>query len=505
MRSAAGTASDARRRHDGSSNVRSAALGPETMQQGELGGCRVHGADARQRPDDRDRAHGRTRVDARRRGAERAARPQPSRPLRGTQEAPGRGDRARPDRDVAEQRPFAAAPPGRQPPREIGCAAEPFQPGRVAVAIVEGQTAAADEHQRARGERRHEQRAERRGSRRPVPHRRPRGGRRDRQREEHRHEEPCGSASASPPHREMRDGEKIRDEDEQQLEADAARLAIPDHHAQPGKRAGERRRVGEQAEPLVEEQPGEAARDERHRSRLVRVRRQRVGRPVNRDEEPDPADRARGRHAQERDRLSRGIARSAQAEQHQRSKAPSDERKPCVQPWQHGQCRAVQPPGTGSFGPAFGLLLRAQERPDAGQRDHAARTVRVHHEAVKDAARREGHGGPAEPRRIRAPCHDPGEMPRERRAGRGEDYQKHLHAAVARDGECRGHEHRQPRGVNRVDLAVAPEAAEIRLRQLPREERPVVSAVVVVLDPQIAILQKALGDDQVVRLVAARD
>ena len=43
------------------------------------------------------------------------------------------------------------------------------------------------------------------------------------------------------------------------------------------------------------------------------------------------------------------------------------------------------------------LFFRAEERPDAGQRNHAAGTIGIDGEAVKDGRRRERDRRPAEP------------------------------------------------------------------------------------------------------------
>jgi hypothetical protein len=56
--------------------------------------------------------------------------------------------------------------------------------------------------------------------------------------------------------------------------------------------------------------------------------------------------------------------------------------------------------------------------------------------------------------------------------------------------------------VNRINLAVLPSLEEIR-PQFAGVEGQVVAPLVVVLDLQIVIAQKALGNDQIVRFIAA--
>ncbi len=77
-------------------------------------------------------------------------------------------------------------------------------------------------------------------------------------------------------------------------------------------------------------------------------------------------------------------------------------------------------------------------------------------------------------------------------------------AGIARQQEGRQHQRRDAGRVNRVDCAVAPAPQIVRL-QLSVDVRGVLAAPVVVLDPQVAVGQQALRDDQVVRFVAAGD
>ena len=77
-------------------------------------------------------------------------------------------------------------------------------------------------------------------------------------------------------------------------------------------------------------------------------------------------------------------------------------------------------------------------------------------------------------------------------------------AVVAGDGKCGRDDGRQAGRVNRVDLAVASAPAIVRLRQIAREVGAVVAVRCGCSRSKIVIVQQALRDDQIVRLVAAR-
>src|ERR1700752_4235657 len=72
---------------------------------------------------------------------------------------------------------------------------------------------------------------------------------------------------------------------------------------------------------------------------------------------------------------------------------------------------------------------------------------------------------------------------------------------IAGDEEHWQDEQGHARRVDRVDLAVEAALQEV-WRQSVVEVVEVVAAIVVVLNPQVAILQQTLRDDEVVRLVA---
>src|SRR5262245_16768774 len=98
-----------------------------------------------------------------------------------------------------------------------------------------------------------------------------------------------------------------------------------------------------------------------------------------------------------------------------------------------------------------------------------------------------------------APCEEPGKRAPCRRNQNEEDD----NAMVAGDRKRRRRDRRKTRRVNRVDLAVAAAAAEIRLGKLAGEVGMIVAVAMVVLDLEVVIFQQALRDDQVVRLVTA--
>ena len=382
----------------------------------------------------------------------------PARALHRAQDTPCRAEHTQPNRGVPIKKAFAVAPPRRHTQRQIRSAVEPFEPHGIALADVIGKTSVAGEDQGSRHESRHGQSRRHRGSRSSGADRGPADCDGDRHRRKHRHEESSRRARASPPHRKMRHREQIWDQHEQQLETQPALRVIAHHHDETRIRGDQHGSVREDAEALIEKQSRQAARNECRRSLLVRVRRGGIGRPVNRDEESDPAHGADGRDCEERDRFAGGVASRRQAKEHQRAEAGGDQYESRVNPRQHRQRRAVQPPRTKPVGTALGFPFGAQQRPDARECDDPARSVREHGEAVKDAACRQRDGRPTEPGGVGPPRDGPREVPRQRAADRRENDQKNKDAAIAGDRKSRRHESGKSRGMDRVDLSVSPAA-----------------------------------------------
>ena len=104
---------------------------------------------------------------------------------------------------------------------------------------------------------------------------------------------------------------------------------------------------------------------------------------------------------------------------------------------------------------------------------------------------------------ARGPARAPREIEDGERREGGDQTQEHHGSRVACEREGGHQQNGQPGRVNRVDLAVLSAAQEVG-SQAAAEVTPEVLPGVVVLDPQIAVVQQALRDDQVVRFVAAR-
>ena len=92
--------------------------------------------------------------------------------------------------------------------------------------------------------------------------------------------------------------------------------------------------------------------------------------------------------------------------------------------------------------------------------------------------------------------------PRREEADRAEQRQHRDHSGVSAGQKRRCDEGRQPGGVNRVDRAVLAPSQVVRA-EIALDVRRVVTPLVVVFDAKVAVLEQALRDDQVVRLVAA--
>ena len=167
-----------------------------------------------------------------------------------------------------------------------------------------------------------------------------------------------------------------------------------------------------------------------------------------------------------------------------------------VQPHEESQRKPSPHPG------AQALLDRLPQPERGPGNDERTRRLRKHEPAVRHEGNGQADGRPGEERRA-----PPGERFRqiENRHGRQRGDQAHEHddAAIARRGVGGKHHDRQARRVNRVDRAVLTATQEVG-PQVAAEKLAVLAALVVVLDPQVAVGEQALGNDQIVRLVAAR-
>ncbi len=142
---------------------------------------------------------------------------------------------------------------------------------------------------------------------------------------------------------------------------------------------------------------------------------------------------------------------------------------------------------------------RARERHRHGER---RRDLRVDRKRIEEERRRQCDCRPGKRRGAGGAGKRGRRHPHQRRGGRGHDDERHDHAGVAAGSVNRRHQHGHAHGMNRVDLVVRAAGEVVRI-EIRREVLLVVASRVVVLDLQIAVAPQALGDDQVVRLIAA--
>ena len=304
----------------------------------------------------------------------------------------------------------------------------------------------------------------------------------------------------------MGHGQHIRQRDERDLRRQqAVGPTPPGERERPGGNRDQYRRVREESVHLIEEQPAHAARDVRGSAKVgSTVRDGWIRGAVHGDEERHPGQRTQAGHDEEGGRLGGRTTGPCEVEQDQRADASGEQRKARVQPGQQRQRKAVQQPRPGRVRLVGPLLARPDQRPHAGQDNEPGRTIRIHGEGIEELRRRQHERRPPEPRGRRAAGHPPGQLEGQARSHRGQEQEEHHDPAVAADQERGSDQRRKAGGVDRVDLAVPPAPQVVRLREIAGEVRAVVAPQVVVLDREIVIAQETLGDDQVVRLVAAR-
>ena len=364
-----------------------------------------------------------------------------------------------------------------------------------------------------------------------------RQGRRDHR----RHERQCGHQKArrrlrpAPPHvvpAGARDKEKSR---QQKRERQSTPAALAEQEPRPGEGGEIHRAVDEQSELLVDEQAEQAARQIAQPDRQIRrrtIRRGRIRRAVDDVEKSQPGGR-RQDDGQENCRGGAAVVPKAQEEECRQRRQQHDELG--VQPGQRGKTGASPDPQQVVSGgrPAHGPRQKPEKesvvvqafRPAVSGRPEglhyiSGRIVTVFrqpsHRPGHDRRRRHlGEERPAErhPRNGQAdadPCHQPdGRSAQQRsdiehrdRSERSEEAHHHDCPSHPSDRVRRKQQHRKTWGVDGIDCAVLA-AAQVVGRQLAVEKQPVIRPPVVVLDLHIVVGQHAVGDDQVVRLVAA--
>ena len=76
----------------------------------------------------------------------------------------------------------------------------------------------------------------------------------------------------APPHRERLDDDEIRDDDEEQFAGKPPVFSAAKHQGKSREPERKDRGIGKESEPLIEQEPGEAAGNERKGAGLVAVR-----------------------------------------------------------------------------------------------------------------------------------------------------------------------------------------------------------------------------------------
>ena len=94
-------------------------------------------------------------------------------------------------------------------------------------------------------------------------------------------------------------------------------------------------------------------------------------------------------------------------------------------------------------------------------------------------------------------------MPGQRAGDAGKNQEKKNDTVVAANSECRCDERGDAWRMDRIDLAIAAADAEVRWN-VSLHVGAIVTLPMIVLDAEVAVFQKALGNDQIVRFIAGR-
>ena len=182
-----------------------------------------------------------------------------------------------------------------------------------------------------------------------------------------------------------------------------------------------------------------------------------------------------------------------------------------VQPGQHADrhSQAKRSPGgprcASRVVPVCRLVSPVPARHDERERtcgeDHAGHRIRVDERAVEDDRNSERDDGPAKPGGPGIPGQEVSGFPDESGADGGTPRNPHDDRPIASEGERGRDERGETRRMHGVLLAVDARSCSVRTKE-PAVVRQVVAACVVVLNRHVMVEQQALGNHQVVRLVA---
>ncbi len=404
---------------------------------------------------------------------------------------------------------------------EVPVGGQPLEQTRDPVPGQGQRRALADEDRRERaGQADEQQQAVGRPPLRPLC-RRPEGPRHGQGGEQqHGDQHASGDGGAAPPHLERADGSEKRGERQRNLEGQGPRApAGAPHRPQPDEADGHGGCVCEDPVFLVDQQTGHAP-DERPHAHLgaggSAVGRRGPRRAPDRRVEPHPpghAERVRNRGGRDEAAPAArfcgpippqvpGADREQRGGQQRVLRVQPRQRR-CRQAEQQGAPRA----GRRRHGRAVSGLTQVLVADRHRRRHHdreGRRDLGIDRPAARQERQRQGRHGPGKRRRRDGPGDAPHPHPGQRRRRRGQQEHQDDDARVPAQRECRGGEQRQADRVDRVHRAVAARRDGVR-RQVRVVVRGVVPLEVVVLDPQVVVLQQALRHDQVVGLVASRE
>ena len=212
--------------------------------------------------------------------------------------------------------------------------------------------------------------------------------------------------------------------------------------------------------------------------------------------EAEPRHGAGDGNDKKRRDLRSPFGRPKESEQQHEPQHAGDDGKARVQPWQEAERSTDGDPSTRA---RFALEQRQRREQDK----RATKPVRVDRKCLKEERRPERADRPRKPRRRRAARQRMRLAPQKGAAGRGDKREKRDHARIAGQRERWRHDDRQSWRVNGVHLSLR--AAPPRVRaQRPGKILQILPLLVVVCHADVAVVENALRDDEIVRLIAAR-
>ena len=386
----------------------------------------------------------------------------------------------------------------RQGERQVDQRVEPGQQQIAAVTHVENQATVIhhDTGHRAREadqQHRHSEHPACRASGGPPRRQRQRQGR------QHGHQKPRRRAVAAPPHTIGRHGQQVGHGQQHDFHSEPRRL--PGQRSDSKHRQQQHRRRRKQPELLIEEQPGNAWSPVRQRAlRIAPVGRGRHRCSVGQLEKDEPRGGRHHGHGEEA-RAPRPAPRlRPEAREHQQAGDAGGQSESRVQPRQQGQRRTDRH----EYRRRHRLApMHPHQQPQCTDEHHGPGRIGKDGEPVEEHWHTAHHPEGGHPCGPSIGCHAEQQLPQQGGPQAREDDHQHDRTLVAGQGVGGGDQRRHAGRMDRIDASITPPAEVVGL-QFAAKVRQILAARMVVVDGQVTVVEQALRDDEIVRLVTGR-